>query len=224
MYLSKINICNSPRGREQLIRLGRNGAYAAHQLLWKFFPDSEKRDFLFREEQNSMGYPEFLVLSRHLPKSMPELFNVQTKPFTPQLNGGDRLAYKLRVNPTICVKTVSGKRQRHDVLMHAKQQAKMEGIEDPAVVQEKMTQSVQAWFTDERRLERWGAQLNMQPDVECYTQHQVMKGKGRRIRFSSVDLQGVLTVTEPEYFIPALYSGIGKAKAFGCGLMLIRRV
>lgn len=224
MYLSKISLCNSPRGREQLVHLGRNGAYAAHQLLWMLFPESEKREFLFREEQGPMGFPEFFVLSQQLPNSIPQLFNVQTKPFAPRLKSGDRLAYKLRVNPTICMKSASGKRQRHDVLMHAKRQAKAQGVADSALMQEKMTQSAQAWFTDERRLERWGAQLEMLPDVECYTQHQVMKSKERRIRFSSVDLQGVLTVAEPEYFIQTLYSGLGKAKAFGCGLMLVRRV
>jgi CRISPR system Cascade subunit CasE len=31
-------------------------------------------------------------------------------------------------------------------------------------------------------------------------------------------------VTDPERFTAALVNGIGKARAFGCGLMLIRRV
>lgn len=223
MYLSKINLCNSPQGREQLVRLGRNGAYAAHQLLWKLFPETEKRDFLFREEQELNGFPEFFVLSQRLPISMPQLFNVQTKPFAPRLGVGDRLAYKLRVNPTICLKSPSGKSQRHDVLMHAKSQAKEEGLDDPVTIQERMTQSAQDWLADTHRLSRWGIQLDMHPDVECYMQHQVTQGKGRKIRFSSVDLQGVLTITEPEHFTAALCSGLGRAKAFGCGLMLVRR-
>jgi CRISPR system Cascade subunit CasE len=33
----------------------------------------------------------------------------------------------------------------------------------------------------------------------------------------------VLEVTEPQAFVAAVLRGFGKAKAFGCGLMLIRR-
>jgi len=31
-------------------------------------------------------------------------------------------------------------------------------------------------------------------------------------------------VTEPERFVEALSAGLGKAKGFGCGLMLVRRL
>ena len=58
-----------------------------------------------------------------------------------------------------------------------------------------------------------------------YKQHSSHgKAREKSIRYSTVDFQGVLTVTAPELFRKALYSGIGKAKAFGCGLMLIRRI
>jgi CRISPR system Cascade subunit CasE len=43
------------------------------------------------------------------------------------------------------------------------------------------------------------------------------------IEFSALDLSGVLEVQDGEPFLAALLSGFGKAKAFGCGLMLIRR-
>lgn len=48
--------------------------------------------------------------------------------------------------------------------------------------------------------------------------------KGRNAGFSSVDFEGRLTVLDPERFIQMLNSGLGKARAFGCGLMLVRRV
>jgi CRISPR system Cascade subunit CasE len=47
--------------------------------------------------------------------------------------------------------------------------------------------------------------------------------RGNDLRFSTVDLEGALTVTEPSVFLAAIRQGFGKAKAFGCGLMLIRR-
>ena len=39
----------------------------------------------------------------------------------------------------------------------------------------------------------------------------------------TLDFGGILTVVDPERFIEALYQGVGSAKAFGCGLMLVRR-
>lgn len=41
--------------------------------------------------------------------------------------------------------------------------------------------------------------------------------------FSSVDFTGELQITNVEQFKNALFHGIGSAKAFGCGLMLIKR-
>ena len=48
------------------------------------------------------------------------------------------------------------------------------------------------------------------------------KRKGQP-QFGILDLTGTLTVTEPALFLAAIAAGFGRAKAFGCGLMLIRR-
>jgi CRISPR system Cascade subunit CasE len=39
-----------------------------------------------------------------------------------------------------------------------------------------------------------------------------------------LDLSGALTVTDPTLFLEKLSGGFGRAKAFGLGLMLIRRI
>ena len=44
----------------------------------------------------------------------------------------------------------------------------------------------------------------------------------REIRFSTVNFSGELLVTDPERFQRVLFSGLGHAKAFGCGLLLVR--
>jgi CRISPR system Cascade subunit CasE len=60
--------------------------------------------------------------------------------------------------------------------------------------------------------------------VDGYDQIRIPRGQGgRAITFSVLDLEGVLEVQAPDRFIDALARGFGKAKAFGCGLMLIRR-
>jgi CRISPR system Cascade subunit CasE len=48
-------------------------------------------------------------------------------------------------------------------------------------------------------------------------------GKGDKAGFSSIDFTGELQITDTEKFKEALFSGIGRSKAFGCGLLLIRR-
>lgn len=47
--------------------------------------------------------------------------------------------------------------------------------------------------------------------------------RDRRVGFRSMDYAGVLSVTNRDLFLPLLSRGIGSAKAFGCGLLLIRR-
>jgi CRISPR system Cascade subunit CasE len=62
--------------------------------------------------------------------------------------------------------------------------------------------------------------------VDGYNKQKFFKGKRTKpITFNTLDFNGILTVTEPTTFIKeSLYKGIGPAKAFGCGLMLVRRV
>ena len=45
----------------------------------------------------------------------------------------------------------------------------------------------------------------------------------RPATFSVLDLEGVLEVIDPAMFLQHLSTGFGRAKAFGCGLMLIRQ-
>lgn len=39
----------------------------------------------------------------------------------------------------------------------------------------------------------------------------------------TVTFEGVLNVTDPAHLIRLLENGVGPAKAFGCGLLLVRR-
>ena len=56
--------------------------------------------------------------------------------------------------------------------------------------------------------------------VSAYSQERTaVKG----IRYSTVDFQGLLQITDPQRFKAMLFKGLGPSKAFGCGLMLVRR-
>ena len=44
------------------------------------------------------------------------------------------------------------------------------------------------------------------------------------IRLGTLEYEGSLVVRDPAAFLAGLFTGFGRARAFGCGLMLIRRV
>ncbi|PHM69418.1 type I-E CRISPR-associated protein Cas6/Cse3/CasE [Xenorhabdus kozodoii] len=221
MYLSKVTLTPSvysiptPAHKQT-----KNDVYAAHQLLWQLFTEQDARHFLFRQEMSLSGRPEFFVLSTTAPIANSPRFQIQTKPFVPQLHNGQKLAFKLRANPTVCITDKdSDKQHRHDVLMHAKRQAQRSGVGEMDSV---MTQAAQTWIQDEKRQANWGVRFDFAPDIERYTQHRSFKASGQKVAFSSVDFQGVLTLSDSHLFLEQYQKGFGRAKSFGCGLMLIR--
>lgn len=60
----------------------------------------------------------------------------------------------------------------------------------------------------------------------AYRWHDLPKKTTERKKcgFSSVDFVGDLRVTDVKAFTKALFDGVGRSKAFGCGLMLVRRI
>ncbi|MES3676103.1 type I-E CRISPR-associated protein Cas6/Cse3/CasE [Halomonas elongata] len=229
MYLSRVRVDLNGLSRGVLFDIMDGRAYAAHQLLWRLFPDHQgDRPFLFRQEMEEpeeggapRGLPLFYVLSNREPLSIAGLLEVQCKPFVPALEVGDRLAFRLRANPTVA-KSVSGQRgQRSDVLMAAKYPYKSGKERTSQACVKAMDDAARDWL--ENRAESWGFRLPVVPEVGAYRQHALPKGNGRPIRFSSVDYEGLLEVTDPGRLIETLAHGIGRAKAFGCGLMLLRR-
>ena len=44
------------------------------------------------------------------------------------------------------------------------------------------------------------------------------------MKIGTTDLRGTGTVTDPAALVHALREGIGKGKAYGCGMLLIRKI
>lgn len=292
MFFSRIRI--KPDVQDLHLLIKGNG-YGAHQLLWKLFPDSDKRSFLFREEiareqipfhKGARGEPVFYMVSAERPIANHPIFAVECKPYTPQLAEGDRLAFRLRANPTIARK-VEGKKNsvRHDVVMDAqyhllrKLAAEMgaettgdksrirksvlsawQRLSDNSEIEEKlrniieenerfaemshmaldparlldialkahMNKTLEAWFREKG--ERLGFSMvrddrkrRLKFQAEGYQWHSLPR-KGKTAGFSSVDFEGEIEVVDAELFCKGLFDGVGPAKSFGCGLMLVRRV
>lgn len=229
MYLSRVRVDLNGLSRGVLFDIMEGRAYAAHQLLWRLFPEHQgARPFLFRQEMEEAaeggapkGLPLFYVLSDREPQSVGGLLEVQCKPFSPSLEAGERLAFRLRANPTVA-KSVAGQRgRRADVLMAAKYPFGSGRDRKSQACVEAMDAAAREWL--EARAASWGFRLPVPPEVGAYRQHALPKETGRTILFSSVDYEGLLEVTEPGRLIETLAQGVGRAKAFGCGLLLLRR-
>ena len=292
MYFSRVRI--RPDVRDLHLLVSGNG-YGAHQLLWKLFPGEEKRSFLFREEvageqipfhKGVKGEPLFYLVSATKPNSDHPIFAVETKLYDPQLANGERLAFKLRANPTIARKEEGKKNSpRHDVVMDAqyhllreiavemgipvegdkskikkrilatwRQANNSQAIDQtlrqivsgneryaesltccnyPAelldlALKARMDKALENWLTG--RSDRLGFSVirdnskgRLKLQAEGYQWH-TLPNKGKEAGFSSIDFEGVIEVTDLVLFAKVLFDGIGPAKGFGCGLMMVRRV
>ena len=221
MYFSKIT--SATDDLKKAMRLLRAGEYDLHQWLWKLFPkDPEaKRDFLFRQDAEK-NWPVFYLLSEREPKADHPLLRVESKPYHPQLASGETLSFSLRANPVRTRKTDGEnpkQRKRDDVVMHLKQRYQQDTPDDMPSEAELAQDAGEEWLI--RQGERHGFDV-LAVRADNYRQPR-LGGKGRDIRYSTLDFTGLLRVKRPEAFTQALYQGIGPAKSFGCGLLLVRR-
>ena len=221
MYFSRIHF--HPSADSDLA--GRINGYHEHQALWDLFdPEpNAKRDFLFRRE-TAAGMPVFYLVSQRKPADRHGLWEVQTKDYRPKLSEGQSLGFSLRVNPVITRTDKDGRSVRNDLVMDLK---KSVGWQDQKPSERESMDALEQRAGEQWlgvRLDRHGARLdNLKADG--YRRHRSRKhGQKAMIRYSTLDLRGSLTVTDPERLRAALFHGIGPAKAFGCGLLLVRRL
>lgn len=240
-YFSRIRLDTAhPDAGAAVQQLLRDDAYEDHRLLWQFFPASPgiERDFVFRRMEGADGNAAslFYAVSGRQPQSPHPAWLVESKPYEPELRAGQELAFELRINPVQSRKRDDGGARRDDVVMHAKhqfaQRAGYDAWRDIPQNQrpqpyELIHEAVSNWFCGDEANGSIAARNGFfarpaQLHVNGYRQHR-MRRKQTDIRVSTVDISGLLTVRDPELFVAALRNGIGKAKAFGCGLMLVRR-
>jgi CRISPR system Cascade subunit CasE len=222
----------------------------AHRILWMLFRDraeGDVRDFLWREEKPG----HYLVLSKRFPTDESHLFDVNTKDYDPQLKAGDRLAFTLRANPVVSRKAEGARCNKRDgkgrirgarcdIVMDAlkplsqRNPDNKRGESERARNRENFTQiAARDWLT--KQGEKHGFRL-VDGFATNYETIQIPRGKqhaesgewrlesrSRFAQFGVLDLSGMIEITDAAAFLAQLPEGFGKAKAFGCGLMLIKR-
>lgn len=187
-----------------------------HRLIWTAFADGpdRKRDFLWRQDEKR----RWLVLSERLPKDPHQLFEIESKTFTPVLENGDRLKFALRANAVVTRKGEDGKPKRSDIVMD-----RLRSFPKGKRAKERDRLAAEAghdWLIQQGS--KSGFRLDHLDGV-VYRTEKVPRSGEKPIELGLLDLEGDISVESPELFLPALASGFGKAKGFGCGLMLIRR-
>lgn len=251
LYFSRVTLRDTPdmRALAPVLAPADPGArlQTDHRLVWSLFAGDPgaTRDFLFRREDRSVpaSRARFLILSQRPPNADSALFEVETQDFAPALARGDRLGFSLLANPAVTHwREVDGKkiRVRDDVVMHAlssvpkgaRAEAREAAIKDAGGAWLK-AQGARAGFTvehvDESDEDKKTLKIDGydQFDVERRkkdVRSDIARGKkGKQISISVLSFDGFLTVEDPALFLQSLATGFGRSRAFGCGLMLIRR-
>ena len=222
MLISRVQLRPDAAGKTEC-REQVPDAYHLHSLVWDLFADTpdRKRDFIYRQDL-ARGLPAFFCVSDRAPDDQKGIWHVESKPYAPLVKTGEAFSFVLMANPIRAKRDDEHKQHRHDVVMELKTRLK----EKPGVRPRESDIVQQAGFD-------WLAQKSgangffiRAEDIRAdeYLQHRFRKTKGdHEIRISTLDFTGLLTVTDPDPFVRALFTGIGPAKGFGCGMMMIKR-
>lgn len=226
-WLSRVTPRADVKCRQLVHDIGGLDPYEQHQALWKLFSvareeRTRRADFLFRSEERN-GLPVFYVLSRRQPQDRSGLWQVESKIYQPDIQVGDRLAFKLRVNATVARPNANGENsKRHDVVMDAKRRMGWKELpeESRPSLAHVAYEAGACWLRD--REERLGCSIDSNGlRVDAY---RTWRQRGRKnIELSTLDFEGDLVVKDYARLLEALTLGVGRAKGFGCGLLLVRR-
>ena len=223
MYFHRISLNRNGRDTAKTVQALQSDIYGHHQLIWQLFTDADKRRFLFRQD-DADGWPRYYVVSAELPQDKLGVWQIESKEYRPRLTEGQHLLFSLRANPVVTRKDKQGKRHRHDVVMNAKNRMGFNEmpLQDRPPLNQIMNEAGLKWLAD--RAERHGFSFAADRVVtEGYQQHKAFKRKVQiPIKFSTLEFSGVLRVSDPKLFVQSLFQGIGPAKGFGCGMLMVR--
>lgn len=207
MYLSRIEIpWNTIRN-----------PYRVHKDIWLLFPGTasesrnnigdERQGFLFRIEENRPGRPaRVLVQSREVPLPSEKATILATREINPQPLKGQALFFLLTANP---VKTITDRKGRQNKKGGTKK------CRVPLIKEEQQREWLVAKLKDAADVQL----VKVRPLPPIF-----FLRKGETGKLASAEFEGILRVKDPKTLVSILKNGIGPAKGFGCGLMLVRRI
>lgn len=213
-----------------------------HRLLWTLMTEEvqtvgklktpeggDKAAFLWRNAPEAGRNKCYYVLGPR-PRLESAFFDIETKPWAPAFSAGDHLAFDVVVNATVnrMVDAAKGRngRQRVDVVMDAIHAAERDPQHAPrSMLRNALAEgALVAWWTAQG--ERNGFRMVQTLTVGDYKTVLIDDRRRTGHRFPQIGvahLSGTLEITDPAAFATRVANGFGRAKAFGCGLMLLKR-
>lgn len=202
IYLTRVLTNNVEAAKYKL-----SDSYGWHQELWKIFPDlpdGSPRDFLHRVDFSGDSIIVWIIAPR---KPIPPSWGIwETKEVANSFLTHDKYEFSLRANPTVkkVVRLDDGTRKKNG------RRTAISSIDE-----------LKQWLISQKAPEagisiNW---CNCEPPVK-----EVFLCREKFGTHTRVDFSGVLTVADREKFTHAYLNGIGPAKAFGFGLLLLRPV
>jgi CRISPR system Cascade subunit CasE len=180
--------------------------------VWKAFPgrDSQRRDFLTRLDQRGNGF-RLLIVSPMQPVPPDwcpsDAESWKTKPIPDTYFTRSRYVFQLCANPT---KKISKERPDGSLTKN--------GRRVPLGKREELVE----WI---RRKGDQGGFVVDEATLRTFPRgREYFEKNGQPGLHSAVEFQGVLTVTDPAKFHETFAHGVGPAKAFGFGLLVIAPV
>ncbi len=180
------------------LKAGLADGYAWHCAIWDSFPgqpDAE-RAFLFRVDRSDDSFRVLLLSS--LQPAASGVLEWKTKEITPAFLSRDIYRFQLKANPT---------------MRRAKDKRRL-AIYDEA--------RLRAWI--KRKANAAGFEIESgsleagAPVAETFVKH------GKTGKHVAVDYRGLLRVSDRDAFSHAFNNGIGSAKGFGYGMLMLQPV
>jgi CRISPR system Cascade subunit CasE len=198
-YLTRITVDHPTAARQRL-----KDSYAWHQALWQAFPGMEARNFLYRVEPHEDGFLLYL-LSEQEPEHL-AWGRWETKPVRDGFLDSTHYRFQLCANPT--------RRYVKDGQGNRFEKSKRFVVADPAELKKWLLHKAeQGGFAVEE------ASLQISPPINQPFYKNGKKGNHRRVEF-----RGLLKVTDRDQFKETFKKGIGSAKAFGFGLLVLQPI
>lgn len=224
MYLHKISFDDEPSSIKQKVD---QDIYLLHQKVWGLvsYRKHQKRDFLYRIEYDAYQNIKFLYLLAPHMVTPKENIKVAVSPeYQPQVESGESLCFKLRANP-IVRKKENGRAKDCDIVMDAKHQFKRKGQSylNLFSMDELIHNVGMQWLI--RKGEHHGFMVKaLDVKIDNYQEYSIKAAGKQSFALKTLDFEGKLRITNAGSFKTTLIDGIGRAKAFGCGLMLVKRI
>lgn len=199
-HLSRIFV-----GTGEAAKLRISDLYVWHRMLWKSFPDMEKKDrpFLFRVDA-MRGQFRILLLSSYKPHFQNWGY-WETTTIDPAFLYYNSYRFELRANPT------EKKVVRDNDGNKIKNGRRLGIYKEP---------DLYSWLENKASHSGFGIDFS---EVSSVVDEFFIKDK-KRGKLVRADFKGILTVTDRGEFKRAFNTGIGTAKSFGFGMLMIEPV